>query len=225
MALEKPIGKELEILRHIAMNGPCTSSYLSMRGKDSPEAKEHWSSRTVMKQIPRLRKQGFISKTENGFKATDDGFYHLIQHTGSDTTARELDSLVKRATELFPDGRSAQLGRIVTSGGISTKRIQLKQFREWCQMVDGFLEKDQVPADFHFKMEIRTNSEGRRSLRSDNGWNLDDYLAPRKKRSTLSKDEYEVLMAAGRVGKLRKLDPANLTLQQKQFLRSRTSRN
>ena len=121
-------------------------------------------------------------------------------------------------------------------------------------MVDGFLEKDQVPADFHFKMEIRTNSEGRRSLRSDNGWNLDDYLTPRqKKHFALSKDEYEALMAAGegemdtvtltrlksmlsndefdalvkagRVGKLRKLDPANLTLQQKQFLRSRASRN
>src|SRR5208283_6015109 len=98
MAFEKPSSK-LEILRYIAMNGPCKSSLL--RQQSTSPSKKHWSSRTVAKHVPILQELGFIVKTKDGYDITDLGFHcvllHAISAVSDETTAKEVSTMMKRA--------------------------------------------------------------------------------------------------------------------------------
>ncbi len=90
-------GKGAEILKTIAMHGPCSQYFL--RGK------KHWSSRTVWKQIHKLEEDGLIHRSVSGYEVTDRGFYVLISVTAL-TSASEARTLLTKAAAKYPDGKA-----------------------------------------------------------------------------------------------------------------------
>jgi len=139
----EPIGKELEILEHIAMHGPC--SQYALRRK--------WSSRTVWKQVHRLERERMITREKHGYESTDGGFFELVKRSTVPTSKQ----LMKAAMQKFPNGRTAKFFNWMLTVKPVTRQAIIKSFRDWCQIVDEMLVKNTVPPVDHFKFEIATN--------------------------------------------------------------------
>jgi DNA-binding Lrp family transcriptional regulator len=89
------VGKGVEILTAIALDGPCTQYHL--------RENKHWSSRTVWKQTHRLEEDGLIRRIPKGYEVTDFGFYVLVP---SSMTAEIRKRLVTKAIARYPDGQT-----------------------------------------------------------------------------------------------------------------------
>lgn len=154
----EPIGKDLEILYAIAANGPCTQySLREMKG-------ETWSHVTIRKRVVRLEREGMIARGDDGFEATDRGFFEVIERLAR-VSASDSKRLVKLAMQKFPNGSTANVFSWMLTRKPATRQTQIKMFRGWCQRVGKMLDKNTLPVDRRFKMEITKNQAGQTTVR------------------------------------------------------------
>jgi len=139
------VGEGIEILKHLARKGPCSSYKLESK----------WSSRTVTKQLKRLRQENrgkprevlgegrLVEKVEDGYRLTDYGFFELIpQVKGS-----ERKEFIKRAIDAYPGGMAHQ-----TYGWMLKEDTRVSNVGE---IADTYLRKG------NFFLICRTDMEGR----------------------------------------------------------------
>jgi hypothetical protein len=112
----QPIGKELEILKAIAVEGACSQySLRRMKGKT-------WSNRTIQKRVHRLEREGLVTKGVSGYEVTDDGLFQGIRHS---KFLSDKKKFVKKARENFPNGRTAK---------ITDNELQYQSSRQWLDL-------------------------------------------------------------------------------------------
>ena len=129
------VGKGAEILKYIAeKDRPCTEYDL--------RKKKEWSSRTVWKQLRRLRGNKLVKRTKQGYEVTDWGFCALIPALKGSKWREILEIAVRK----YPGGEADKI-----FGGMLRKRRKVDMEK----IVEGFLKKPNV------FLLCRTNTEGK----------------------------------------------------------------